>query len=68
MNLRALAWGALRASPAIAGAIALGLFGARELGMVLPDSVAMGLAMFPAGYVAGLAARVVTRGRCPRRS
>lgn len=50
-----------RAAPATIGAIAVALFVARELGQWVPDSIAMGIAMFPGGFAAGYLARRKTR-------
>lgn len=53
MTARTVLVGLMRAAPGVAAAVGLGLFAARELGELLPDPIAMALAMFPAGYMAG---------------
>jgi hypothetical protein len=54
MSARAIVWLVVSRAPVVAGAVCGSLFVARELGIFLPDSVAMGLAMFPGGLVAGV--------------
>jgi hypothetical protein len=68
MKLRARSvLGMIRRAPVlggIAGGVLASLVLARELGLFLPDSVAMGLAMFPGGFIAGLVARPFLRRSC----